>query len=66
MGMGGEGGKTALTKGFCDALAAFRCFDGKCAVVDYSIREAATRKGLISADQNLDYESFDGEMAPQK
>ena len=40
-------GKTALTKGFCDALAAFRCFDGKCAVVDYSIREAATRKGLI-------------------
>ena len=66
MGMGGGGGNRALTQGFCGALAAFRYFDGKSAVVDYSIREAATRKGLISADQNLDYESFDGEMAPQK
>ena len=60
------GSKTALQKGFCGALPAFRYLDGKRAVVHNSVREAAKRKGLMRADQNRDNESFDGNMAAPK
>jgi len=60
------GNKTASQKGFGGALPAFRHCYGKRAVVQYSVREAATRKGLIPADQHRDTNGFDGKTAAQK